>query len=135
MDIAWYVTAMKEMTTVAEETIDQIGKPRSSAEQDEQDHVEEEEGEEEELKAKAKAKGKGKGKEQEEGKEQLEKKKRDIVNVAHKLRDSMANLATLILETPAQSAEAKTFGVYRKKLIDALNELVVTMKRVWDFYA
>jgi hypothetical protein len=63
-----------------------------------------------------------------------DKRRAAIVAGSHGLYGAMASLVAMMLAHTPTDDEARRYGAYRKKVIDALNTLVVRMKAVWDVH-
>lgn len=65
-----------------------------------------------------------------------EEKEAKIIKLSHHLQDETAFLVKFVLDTPPSNKEAsKKFGGARKRVLDAINQLVVAMKSSWDTQA
>jgi hypothetical protein len=140
---------------VAEETIEQVGKERtaanekthglggghqSSSSSNDDDATAGENksrGRQSSKKGRKKSEAnKGKGStdphKSDEDKQEDDKRRATIVAGSHDLYRAMAALVAMLLEHTPDDEEARRYGAYRKKVIDALNVLVVRMKVVWD---
>lgn len=161
LDLDWFVAAAKEMVRVAEETIEQVGKDRTlgkekacsssntrptegSDESDSSTSTSDAPNKDDADHQKSKSTRKSKAATKKQVKsgaeprsaddEDDDKRRAAIVAGSHGLYGAMSSIVAMMLAHTPTDDEARRYGAYRKKVIDALNTLVVRMKAVWDVH-